>query len=207
MARKDRMRSLFTKPSCFRLRRGFRLGFGMGSSRFVLILGPYAIKFPKIRIFRATARLALWPFLFWWYKRPMRRALKNMLYRLGIEPNRSEAKYWKATRDPRVMPVKCLLFGCISVQSAGDPVSWDEVLAESPLASLPKDEMKGCDATRAVQFARHGDGRVLLVDYGYNGAVDILTRTLDGVRQQQAIATHTGDAERSPGIIAAGAAV
>ena len=139
--------------------------FEYGSTRFVFLLGRKAFKFARISLIRLLARILLFPFLGHLWKAPMGQALYHYLLG-GIICNQNEYLYYQRTKDVRVMPTRRMFFwGWLVVQDRGAPVSQKEMLFEYPFGRdlLLRDEI---DANTAKQFARHRNGRVLLVDYG-----------------------------------------
>ena len=139
--------------------------FEYGSTRFVFLLGKRAFKFARISLIRLVLRIFLFPFLGYRWKAPMGQALYSYLFG-SIACNRNEYGYYQMTHDPRVMPTRQIFFaGWLVVQDRGVSVSEREMLREYPFDKelLLRSEV---DANTAKQFARHPDGRVLLVDYG-----------------------------------------
>jgi len=139
--------------------------FEYGSTRFVFLVGKRAFKFARISLVRFVGRILLFPFLGHRWKASMSQALYHYILG-GITCNQNEYAYYERTHDVRVMPTRQIFFwGWLIVQDRGAPVSQREMLFEYPFGRdlLLRDEI---DMNTAKQFARHRNGRVLLVDYG-----------------------------------------
>ncbi len=147
--------------------------FEYGSTRFVFLLRGKAFKFARVSLIRFVARILLFPFLGQRWKAPMGQALYHYIFG-GIICNQNEYAYYQRTHDLRVIPTRQIFFwGWIIVQDRGIPVSQREMLFEYPFGRdlLLRDEI---DMNTAKQFARHRNGRILLVDYGTLEACDAL---------------------------------
>jgi hypothetical protein len=95
----------------------------------------------------------------------------------GMYANRNEYLYYKASKDPRVMPTIAQLFsGWIIIQPRGTPISANELSQKPSLRQ--RVGVESCEVDKAAQFCRHPDGRIVLVDYGRRATTEVLFETL-----------------------------
>ena len=140
-----------------------------GTTRVVLLANKKAIKFARVRIVRFILRLVFSPFmsetknkLFYeaYGKYPMFGIVKYLS--VGISANRKEYRYYKETKDPRVVPtLKMFLFGLIIVQERGLNISLLELLKDNPF----NDTKFFSEKYEPWQFCKINN-RVCLADYG-----------------------------------------
>lgn len=151
----------------------------IGSTRIVFLINDKAIKFGRIRIIRFVLRLLFYPFmpkgknkLFYqdYGKYPLFGMVKYLS--VGINANRKEYKYYKKTKDKRVVPtLKIFLSGWVIVQKRGLNISSTEFYIHNLFSGVPFFSEK----YEPWQFCKIGN-RVCLVDYGREEVYHILMR-------------------------------
>ena len=145
--------------------------FCWGASRFVILVGPYAIKIARFR-----------PFYFLWrivYHFCMGKLMQKInqhrgdsflksTFRfifMGIYANKLEYQLYKKGWRPELVPTIFSIWGLVNLQMRGEPVSDDALRACNPFADLAKDPVYEGDLIRGVNFSRFG-GDIRLHDYG-----------------------------------------
>ena len=144
-----------------------------GGTRFVVLIGPLAIKFARIRPFRAICQLVRHSTrkgevarrLRKWSKSPMMGVIRYLS--MGIISNHQESCLWRECRRDYMVPTIFSLAGLINVQWRGSRLSQEELDREHPFAH----ELVGLDAEtihdliKVENFCRLR-GKVCLADYG-----------------------------------------
>ena len=148
-----------------------------GTTRVVLLVNKKAIKFARVRVVRFILRLLFSPFmsetknkLFYeaYGKYSMFGIVKYLS--VGIYANRKEYRYYKETKDTRVVPtLKIFLFGWIIIQERGLNISSSELLNNNPFY----DSKFFSEKYEPWQFCKINN-RVCLADYGRDEVFDIL---------------------------------
>ena len=152
-----------------------------GMTRFVILVGPVAIKIARFRLLWIPRR-----FLHFvksqeistkiaYQTRNPRLAFNNVF--AGLIANRSEYLLWQKSHRHFLAPTPySLLGGVINIQRRGERVSVEELIAAHPfqelLAMMPSP--LAYDMTKAGNFGRH-EGRICLIDYGDETAGKFLT--------------------------------
>ncbi|MBX4206530.1 hypothetical protein KW784_01965 [Candidatus Parcubacteria bacterium] len=157
------------------------LRFSFGATRFVVLIGPFAVKIARIRIVWALVRI---------YVHLRNREIGKKAVRevsnprtalgkiCGIPSNHRESILWETTMSPRLVPT---LWSCglINIQSRGERVSQEELDREHPfpglIAGLPEEEV--ADLLIAHNFCRFR-GEVRLHDYGQEKDFILLMRAI-----------------------------
>ena len=153
-----------------------------GMTRFVILVGPVAIKIARFRIMWIPKR-----FLHFvksrevgtkiaYQARNPRLAFNNIF--AGLIANRNEYLLWQKSHRHFLVPtLYSLLGGVINIQRRGERVSAEELIAAHPfrelLAGMPSPI--AYDMTKAVNFGKH-EGRICLVDYGGETTGELFTK-------------------------------
>jgi len=150
-----------------------RLQFSWGTTRFVILVGTVAIKFARLRPFRALYRLAKHQMngevrvkLVKFDGRPFIGGIKYIF--AGIIANRNEYRLWHTSPRYFLMPTLYSFGGgLVNVQELGKSISQEELDVSHPfqeiLAGMPPEFVY--DMTRSANFCRYKN-RTCLVDYG-----------------------------------------
>lgn len=145
--------------------------FAKGSSRFVILIGGIAIKFPIIRFLWAARRLIENIFL-----RQVEEKLKRfdqtslvlggMKYLFhGVRANCAEVRIWNSTELKGIAPTYLSFFGLVNIQRRGQAVSKQELAEEHPFPHLRRIKVLQFDLEKEANFCRI-DGCVVMVDCG-----------------------------------------
>ncbi len=156
-----------------------------GSKRIALLVGGYAIKIGKIRLFRCFMRIFFLPFSAKSRKRYLGKyggtwteAILNDIF-AGLHSNQNEYRYYQLFHDPRVMPtIARFLWAHIIVQNVGTPVSDEEIERRYP--NHRNDPYKNDELDTPRQYCRDSKGDLKICDYGEKNAVLFLQQTLAG---------------------------
>ncbi len=156
------------------------MDFEYGTCRYVILIGSSAVKIARIKILRYILRMLLYPFLGHKWTLSMREAFVQYMCN-GVICNRNEHRYFIATNDCRVMPVrKIWLGGFVIIQERGQAVSYDELHQECEIFKMnlarinPDNDLSG-----ESQYARHPNRKIYLIDYGPLIITNILLKTLE----------------------------
>lgn len=141
------------------------------STRFVILTDRRAIKIGMVRPIRLLLRILILPFskkrrehFIGKYGSAFFQATVNDLC-AGLYANRGEYEYWQSSYDSRVMPtIQCLLKGWIVVQDRGEAVTSADM--EEWTLFIQKYSSSKYELNTPKQFARHPNGRILIIDYG-----------------------------------------
>lgn len=148
------------------------IAFSWGATRFVILIGPFAVKVARIRGFWAVRRFfthmrngEVHDKLRKFDANPTRAGCKYLF--AGVVSNLREVKLWSATQLAFLTPTPFSFFGLINVQYLGQAVSQEELDREHPFPELlvGLSEEDAFDLARAANFCRF-EGRVCLCDYG-----------------------------------------
>ncbi len=157
--------------------------FAFGGSRFVVLIGPYAIKFARLRLIRAAYRL-----LFHLLHRQAFAKLRSfgttvthggVRYLLsGVIANRHEFRLWRQSPQTYLVPTLFSFFGLVNIQVRGERISEAELSADHPFPILLQSmtEAGRGDMMRPVNFCRL-NGHVMLVDYGSDECYRMFSRS------------------------------
>ena len=158
-----------------------RLRCSWGMTRFVVLIGPVAIKFARFRVMWIAKRL--------FHHMRNREVRTKVRYQLanptlatnnifaGFYANRLEYHLWCQFRHPLLVPTLFSLAGLINVQRRGEEISESDLNESNPFKSflwggeLPPEGLD--DLIKTANFCFY-DGRVRLIDYGSQDVTDIL---------------------------------
>ena len=152
-----------------------------GTSRFVVLIGPVALKFARFRLTWIIVRFCqhlkrgqVGSKLHHQAKNPQL-ATNNIF--VGLLANKREYALWLESPQTSLMPTWWSFAGLVNIQPRGRRVTSSELLAEHPLehlvASMPRDLVG--DMFKRANFARY-HGKIVLVDYGSQETVEFLAQ-------------------------------
>lgn len=151
-----------------------------GKTRLVVLIGDRALKFARIRPLRFVSRLALMCFSKYQRQRFCEKYGSKFMVAVfndvcaGLVANRHEYRYYRRTKDVRVMPVLQMRWGgLLIVQRRGEPVDTKDIEADPRIVRIAT----LCDLDHPRQFARSADQRIRVIDYGKASTTDLLERT------------------------------
>jgi hypothetical protein len=160
--------------------------FAYGWTRFVILVGPVAIKIVRLRpllcifrLFQRTFQGSLKVRLKKFHANPILGALRYFFE--GMSANLSERRVWRETQDRRIAPTYLSIFGIVNIQERGEPIAIED-LERAPFRELRQSENIHIQdtANRANQFALFADG-IRLVDYGSHDLEGYISRTSQSV--------------------------
>lgn len=145
--------------------------FTSGDSRYVILVGSFAIKIARFRpihcirrFFQTRSQGVFADKLGTYHRNRLVAGIKYVC--IGIVANLCERRLYRHCPDLRIAPTLCSLMGLINIQIRGEPVSFSDS-SQFPFQDIPltvKSDYVG-DLLLAKQFARFPDG-IRLVDYG-----------------------------------------
>jgi hypothetical protein len=142
-----------------------------GTTRFVILVGPYAIKIARIRIFHFAMRLIMHGRNGQVRERMevnqdtsiMKAIVRRLL--LGVQANLAEQQIYKERPQKHLMPTLFTICGLVNVQCRGIPVEEGELQAQNPFQHFVHIDAIGQDLTKAANFSKLR-GQIYLHDYG-----------------------------------------
>lgn len=155
-----------------------------GGTRWVILTGNKSIKIGKVRPLRTFSKIISLAFsarrrntFFEEYGGNFFLAIWRFMI-VDIWANRNEFFYHQKYKDERVIPTThMLLFGIISIQERGKPVTERKLKEDHPLDSTVVDR-KNSDLTEARQYCICKDGKIRVVDYGNIATCEALELSL-----------------------------
>lgn len=154
-----------------------------GSTRFVLLVGVYAIKIARVRPLRFLARALIMCFskkrrkhFIFKYGDTFFQAIKNDVF-AGLKANKNEYSYYTESSDCRVMPIlQQFMYCCVIIQVRGTDITCSELARETPFCKefVAGDELY--EIWEPDQFCRHPMGQLVLVDYGRSETISLLRK-------------------------------
>lgn len=150
-----------------------------GKTRFVVLIGSYAVKIGRFLILKCAIRILLGLFLkkqrifFREHGETLVSGVWNYLVK-GWISNMREYNHWQSFQDDlRLVPVlKKVMGGWIIIQVRGKAISPEEFCSENPLPS-----QFFIEGASHWQVCRLPDGRVALADYGFEKTCQFLRET------------------------------
>ncbi len=142
-----------------------------GTTRFVVLLGPYAFKFARFRFVHACIRLINRAFSGTVTKRlhdydrksSLCGGFKYLMY--GVYSNLNEFTIYKESHHPRLVPTLFTFFGVVNIQVRGERAREKDLLVDNPFMCLKEDPLIGKDVILSANFSIL-QGKVCLHDYG-----------------------------------------
>jgi hypothetical protein len=153
-----------------------------GATRWVILIGPWAVKIARIRPVQAFKRLGQYL---------LRGEVSNKLRKYGPRPlaggfnyffagvlcNRLEYWLWKQRPQSFMAPTYFSFLGLVNIQARGLPVTPWELDQEHPFPALLREgsPMAAVELAAPVQFCRI-NGKILVVDYGGQETAELFLR-------------------------------
>jgi hypothetical protein len=149
-----------------------------GSTRYVVCIGPYAVKIARIKILYWILRVMKWtestggitqkvvstPGHKKWA------ALKHLF--AGVTANLEEIRFWQSHKHLPLAPTLLSLFGFVNIQRRGTVIAPHE-LSSCPFREHADNFDAGVDLNRVENFGWISN-RIHLIDYGY----DVVNRVI-----------------------------
>lgn len=149
------------------------LQFSWGTTRFVVLVGPIAIKIARIRPLRMVQRFIKHQIngevkakMCHFSENPFIAAVKYVF--AGPFVNWSEYRLYQSSLEPFFVPTNWSFGGMVNIQRRGTAVTQEELDAHHPFGKMALEEMPEVmrkDMTRADNFCWY-DGHLCLIDYG-----------------------------------------
>src|SRR3989344_511265 len=114
-----------------------------GGSRIVIMIGPLAFKFARVREY--------WRSRMWYFS--------------GVWGNNHERRRYKKYGQKLPLAPTYITFGLVNVQHRGTPVTQEELENEQPWGVLDSKESRFYDLGRASSYCRIA-GKIVQCDYG-----------------------------------------
>ena len=159
-----------------------------GVTRFVILIGPVAIKIARFRLtwipkrlFHFIKRREVGTKIAYQARNP-RLALNNIF--AGILANRTEYRFWQRHPYRFLMPTTySLLGGAVNIQRRGERITNEELVVSHPfrelIAEMPPELIEDL-VVKTANFCRYGE-KIYLLDYGREDASDFLRRAGDNL--------------------------
>lgn len=158
-----------------------------GTTRFVILIGPIAIKFAKIHVLRSIYRLFCYSATGVASERLQKHAQNPFIAGLkyffdSLITNWNEWMVWTASPECFMAPTFFSFFGIVNIQKRGTPVTQAEVDANHPFRHLLWNESLDFvfDMTQAPNFCKI-DGRICIVDYGSKESFRLFSQKISRV--------------------------
>lgn len=148
-----------------------QLQFSWGATRFVVLVGPLAIKFARFRVLWMAKRL-FHHMKTGEVKVKFRHQVENPVLATsnifaGVIANRIECELWRMSPRSSMVPTLFSFGGLVNVQWCGQTITEDELAASHPFREHLADMTPRLkhDMRKVTNFC-HYEGRVCLADYG-----------------------------------------